>query len=108
MELLPATTAARALEQLAVYSHLPPVRHHLPRQAHCWERPNGTEGGHFRTVLVRPPSSERTALGGSDRPAHGGKHAAANGGRARAPYASKQQPPLAASPRHPLPPVSPR
>ena len=41
----PAATAARALEQLAVYSHLPPVRHHLPRKTQFFERANGTDGG---------------------------------------------------------------
>ena len=50
MELLPAATAARALEQLALYSHLPPVRQHLPPQQQFFERAGGTEGGHFRTV----------------------------------------------------------
>ena len=54
VELLPASTAARAMERLVVYSHLPPIRRHLKRPAHAYTRAAlASDGG-----LFQPPGAE--------------------------------------------------
>ena len=56
VELLPASTAARAMERLVVYSHLPPIRRHLKRPAHAYTRAAlASDGGLFQPAGAEVP-----------------------------------------------------
>ena len=122
VELLPASTAARAMERLVVYSHLPPIRRHLKRPAHAYTRAAlASDGGLFQPpgaevladplLRAEPPHGMRCRPPSPPEPSGTGTHALGasprrkrvSGEPAPGPYQHKAAGAAAPIPMHPLP-----